>query len=94
MQPLCYASLIRPQAYLSTKEKIHNFCSRSIIKPSSQCFLFPTDGDLCGGSQRLDEDGQEHLHRQPGHLGPDALPHHDAAHPRRDPLPDLAVWEL
>ena len=52
------------------------------------------DGDLRGGAEPVHADGAQRLHREPGHLGPDALPHHHAAHPRRDPLPDVAGEQL
>ena len=49
------------------------------------------DGHLCCGAQPHDEDCEKRVHRELGHLRPDALSHHHAIDPHRDTLPDLAV---
>ena len=63
------------------------------FRPNHFLHLVP-DGHLRRGEERFDANGEKHFHRQSGHLRPDALPHHDAPHPRRDPLHHVAVWKF
>ena len=50
-------------------------------------------GDLRRGARADDANGAERVRGEPGHLGPDAVSHHNAAHPHRNSLPHVAVWQ-